>query len=94
MVCSSFLDWVMRTISSLSTVPSLFQSGTSWQKPREGRVWRALRQARCEKTRASSRELDAKRLAPCSPVEAHSPEAYRLRMEVAPHSSVCMPPQE
>ena len=50
-------------------------------------------EARWENTKASSREFDAKRLAPCRPVQEHSPEAYRCLMLVQALLSTTMPPQ-
>jgi hypothetical protein len=46
---------------------------------------------RCANTIASSSELLASLLAPCNPVHAHSPQAYKFRIDVLPHSSVLMP---
>ena len=45
--------------------------------------WRAARPARRPKTRHSSRELEASRFAPCTPVHAHSPAAYSPDTDVA-----------
>ena len=47
----------------------------------------------CANTIASSNELLASRFAPCNPVLAHSPQAYRFLIDVLPHSSVFIPPQ-
>ena len=44
------------------------------------------------KTRPSSRELDASRLAPCTPVQATSPQAYSPGTSVRPQMSVMTPP--
>ena len=44
------------------------------------------------KTTASVRELLARRLAPCRPVEATSPHAHRPRSELRPSSSTAIPP--
>src|SRR5690606_30619885 len=44
-------------------------------------------------TTASSREFDARRLAPCTPVHATSPAAYRPGSDVRPAESVITPPQ-
>jgi hypothetical protein len=44
------------------------------------------------KTRPSSRELLPSRLAPCRPVEATSPQAYRFSMLVRAEASVLTPP--
>ena len=43
--------------------------------------------------RASVRELEARRLAPCTPVEAASPTAYSPGTEVRPSRPARMPPQ-
>src|SRR5213083_1693142 len=48
--------------------------------------------ARAPNTNPSSRELLANRLAPCTPVAAVSPAAYRPGSEVRPHRSVFTPP--
>src|SRR4029077_5964876 len=48
--------------------------------------------ARAPNTNPSSRELLARRLAPCTPVAAVSPAAYRPGSEVRPHRSVFTPP--
>ncbi|HWH34217.1 MAG TPA: FAD-binding protein [Acidimicrobiales bacterium] len=45
------------------------------------------------KTIPSSRELEASRLAPCTPVQATSPQAHRPARLVAPSRSVTTPPQ-
>ena len=93
MVCTSFRLWVIRIISSLNTMPSSFQSGTSSQKLIWDTWLMACWEARWENTKASSREFDAKRLAPCRPVQEHSPEAYRCLMLVQALLSTTMPPQ-
>jgi hypothetical protein len=36
------------------------------------------------KTNASNNELDANRLAPCNPVDEHSPQAYNLNIDERP----------
>ena len=43
-------------------------------------------------TMPSSSEFEASRLAPCRPVNAHSPIAYSPLTVVAPFMSVLMPP--
>ena len=43
-------------------------------------------------TAASSKELDANLLAPCKPVEEHSPTAYKLVIELLPQASTSIPP--
>ncbi len=48
--------------------------------------------ARAPKTSPSNRELLARRLAPCTPVHAHSPAAYNPASEVRPCVSVRTPP--
>lgn len=48
---------------------------------------------RSAKTRPSRRELDASRFAPCTPVQAVSPQAYRPGTVVRPHRSVRTPPE-
>ena len=48
--------------------------------------------ARCENTNDSSRLLLARRLAPCTPLYATSPHAYRPGTLVAPSRSVLTPP--
>src|SRR5207253_393407 len=48
--------------------------------------------ARAPKTNPSSRELLASRLAPCTPVAAASPAAYKPGSEVRPERSVFTPP--
>src|SRR5947209_7625465 len=48
--------------------------------------------ARCAQTSASRRELLARRLAPCKPVQATSPTAYRPAISVRPSMSVMTPP--
>src|SRR5258706_15549843 len=48
--------------------------------------------ARAPKTSPSSRELLAKRLAPCTPVAAVSPAAYRPAREGPPQRFVFTPP--
>ena len=48
--------------------------------------------ARAPNTRASSRELEASRLAPCRPVAAHSPTAHRPASELRPCASTATPP--
>ena len=50
----------------------------------------AIRRA---KTSPSSSELEASRLAPCTPVQAASPHAYRPGIEVRPRRSVRTPPE-
>ena len=45
-------------------------------------------------TQPSKREFDARRLAPCRPVCAVSPTAYRPGTEVRAEISVCTPPQK
>ena len=47
---------------------------------------------RSANTRPSSSELEASRLAPCTPVQAHSPQAYRPGTLVRPSRSVRTPP--
>ena len=39
-------------------------------------------------------EVEARRFAPCSPVQETSPTAYRLAMLERPHSSTATPPQK
>ena len=48
---------------------------------------------RREKTRPSSSELEASRLAPCTPEQATSPVAYRPGTLLRPHRSVRTPPE-
>ncbi len=48
---------------------------------------------RSAKTRPSRRELDASRFAPCTPVQATSPQAYRPGTVVRPRRSVRTPPE-
>ena len=48
---------------------------------------------RSAKTRPSSRELEASRFAPCTPVQATSPQAYRPGTVVRPCRSVRTPPE-
>ena len=48
--------------------------------------------ARAPKTSPSNRELLASRFAPCTPVQAHSPAAYRPGSDVRPSVSVRTPP--
>ena len=48
---------------------------------------------RAPKTMPSSSELEARRLAPCTPVQATSPTAHRPGNAVAPHRSVTTPPE-
>ena len=48
--------------------------------------------ARVPNTRASRSEFEARRLAPCRPVEAHSPTAHSPSSEDRPRSSLAMPP--
>src|SRR5690242_1918847 len=48
--------------------------------------------ARAPKTNPSRSELLAKRLAPCTPVAAVSPAAYKPDREVRPQRSVLTPP--
>ena len=48
--------------------------------------------ARAPKTMASSSEFDARRLAPCSPVAAHSPTVHSPVSEDRARSSLAMPP--
>src|ERR1700741_1844837 len=48
--------------------------------------------ARAPKTRPSRRELLASRLAPCTPVAAVSPAAYKPDTEVLPQRSALTPP--
>jgi len=45
-------------------------------------------------TNPSSRELEASRLAPCTPEDATSPQAYKPTRLVAPSMSVSTPPQK
>ena len=47
---------------------------------------------RAANTRPSSRQLEASRLAPCTPVQATSPQAYRPGTVVRPARSVRTPP--
>ena len=51
-----------------------------------------LAAARAGNTTASRRELEARRLAPCRPVEATSPTAHRPGTLERPRASVAMPP--
>ena len=44
-------------------------------------------------TSPSSSEFEASRLAPCTPVQAASPQAYSPGTEVRPERSVAMPPE-
>ena len=61
-------------------------SGPSWAE--------AIRSAkRAPKTMPSSSELEANRLAPCTPVQATSPTAHNPGSAVAPHRSVTTPPE-
>ena len=48
---------------------------------------------RREKTRPSSRELEASRLAPCTPEQATSPVANRPGSDDCPSRSVATPPE-
>jgi hypothetical protein len=56
-------------------MPSAFQSGISLQYSILFIFFNASILALCENTSDSSNEFDASLLAPCNPVEAHSPEA-------------------
>lgn len=60
---------------------------------RGGRVWAMSAAMRSAKTRPSRREFDASRFAPCTPVQATSPQAYRPGTVVRPRRSVRMPPE-
>ena len=54
---------------------------------------RSASASRAPKTIPSSSELEASRLAPCTPVQAASPAAQSPGSAVAPHRSVTTPPE-
>src|SRR5262245_32705450 len=79
------------TIASLESVASPDDHGATTLGRWRGSS-RTAAAARVEYTMASSSEFDASRLAPCSPVNAHSPIAYRPWIVVLPSWSVLTPP--
>ena len=62
-------------IFAFNTMPSAFQSGISSQKSMLDILSFESKNARCEYTRLSNKELEANLFAPWSPVQEHSPEA-------------------
>ena len=90
-----------RTVSQLCSTTTLSYGG---RVPRADHGWargtrRTVRSRRatspaawCAHTSASSRELLARRLAPCSPVRATSPSPSSPRIAVRPARSATMPP--
>ncbi len=68
--------------------------GTGMPGPLPADALRTMSSAiRSAKTRPSSREFEASRFAPCTPVQATSPHAYRPGTVVRPCRSVRMPPE-
>ncbi len=86
MACSESCD--RSTPAPAAIVPATARRASAATRPESaGRLHRRLgsagrsassaRPIRSAKTRPSSREFDASRLAPCTPVQATSPQAYR-----------------
>ena len=85
---------VTTTASSLSVaragIPAADRRAARRDRARERRA--ACAAARWPKTSASSSEFDARRLAPCRPVQATSPRRRGGAMVVRPSRSVTTPP--
>src|SRR4051794_15696557 len=79
------------TIASLESVALPDDHGATTDGRCRGAP-RTAAAARVEYTMPSSREFEASRLAPCRPVNAHSPIAYSPSIVVLPSRSALMPP--
>ena len=80
------------TASSGGTAFPIFQAGMRGRRVRSGCGPSRAAVSRAQ-TSASMSELDARRFAPWSPVEAHSPTAESPGIEVRPSVVAWMPPQ-
>ena len=83
--------------NSVHSMPSIGSSPSTARSAPLGSGLRApdgMRSARrAPNTMPSSSELEASRLAPCTPVQATSPTAHSPGSAVAPHRSVTTPPE-
>src|SRR5699024_12117061 len=88
-LCVTKISSLDKTVS-VSSQEGIFFSGKSIASEDSN----VARNILCAYTIASSKELEANLLAPCKPVEEHSPQAYRFLILLDPFSSTKIPPQE
>ena len=87
---SVIVDWMTERWVALNR-PAVLISSTGSRRSGSSRARSAA--MRSANTNPSSNEFEASRFAPCTPVPATSPHAYRPDTVVRPRRSVCTPPE-